>query len=494
MILQLFLFTIILVPKNIELYYNGAVIEYVAPVLLKVGFNEVYLTGIPEDATFLSAKSDEKVSITGFNMEDSIPHPSKYLERIESVYDSLREIYEILSWTQHIIQAEKNMLERLITSACADSAILKGINLSSFLDEVKGKGMELTKEEKRLDRRLRTLSHKLKAFEDSIKSIKGPALCLSVFAEKSGKYRLYVRLFTSRITYVPEYSLNALPDENIVVLRSFAKIRNNLGVSFNNVGISLLLQDFSYHGIVDIQPEKYYYDRPPVYETKFSNTAYLTAPRSSFGKGGSLSSKPDVQTYIIGQKFSLPFKYTLAAKKLQSFSIYTDTLKARFLRKAYPRLYKGAWLYATIKNNRFPIYLRNVRMFIDGVYQGTWSSKEREIVYRQDTFSANFGKDIGMEIKREVVQDFEEESWLGSRVKKYEFKITVKNNHSHKARLILYDNLPLFHSDIFSLEHVKITPQEYVVDKESGVIKWDTEFLPQEKKIFKVYYEVKKKK
>ncbi len=494
MILQLFLFTIILIPKNIELYYNGAVVDYIAPVSLKVGFNEVYLTGIPEGATFLSAKGDENVSITGFNMVDSIPHPSRYLERIESVYDSLKEIYEILSWTQRIIQAEKNMLERLISSACADSAILKGINLSSFLDEVKRKGVELTKEEKRLDRRLRSLSHRLKAFEDSIKSIKGPALHLSIFAEKTGKYRLYIRLFTSRITYVPEYSLNALPDEDIVVLRSFAKIRNNLETPFNNVRISLLLQDFSYRGIVDIQPEKYYYDRPPVYETKFSNTAYLMAPRSSFEKGGSLPPKPDVQTYVIGQKFSLPLKYTLAAKKLQSFSIYTDTLKARFLRKAYPRLYKGVWLYATIKNNKFPIYLKDVRMFIDGVYQGTWSSKGREIVYRQDTFSANFGNDKGMEIKREVVQDFEEQSWLGSRVRKYEFKITVKNNHRHKARLILYDNLPLFHSDMFSLEHVKITPQGYVVDKESRVIKWETEILPHEKKIFKLYYEVKKKK
>ncbi len=493
MLLGIFLFAAMLVPRSVELYYNGAVIDYTAHVSLKSGYNEVYLTNIPQGVTIISVGSTEKTSITGFSITDSIPYTPQKLKKLQRVYDSLKNLYAILSWTENMVQGEKEMLRRLISSGYVDSALLNGKKLSSFIDTVKRKSLQLVKEEKRLERRLKAISNRLQALEDTIRINKTPAMRIDVFAETGGTYRLQVKLFTSYITYAPLYSLNALPDKNRVILSSTARIRNNLDITLKNVRVNLLMQNFSYGGIVNIEPQKYYYDKPAT-PMVVSYEMELAAPRRKSKEAHTNLPPPvSIKSYITGKKFSLPLKYTLKSKSTQSLTIYKDTLKATFVRKAYPRMYDGAWLYATVKNGEYPVYLRNVKMSIDGVYQGTWSSSVRELVQENDTFSANFGKDLGIEVKRETVQDFEKSTWTGNKVKKYEFKITVRNNHRQKAHLILYDNIPLFHSDKYKLNKVEISPEGYNLDEKTGVIKWDREIPPAKLEVFKIYYEVKEK-
>ncbi len=493
MILGILLFTAMLVPKTVELYYNGAVIDYTTRVSLKSGYNEVYLSSVPEGATVISVKGNRDIVITGFNLADSTPYVPQNIKKLQSVYDSLKEVYEILSWAQGMVRGEKEMLRRLISSGYVDSALFNGKNLSSFIDTVKRKSLQLVKEEKRLERRLKAISNRLQALEDTIRIYKTSTLRIDALARTGGAYRLGVRLFTPHITYIPVYSLNALPDKNLVILNSTARIRNNLDITLKNVHINLLMQNFSYGGIVNIEPQKYYYDKPAT-PMVVSYEMELAAPSKRSNEASiKLPPKPDIKSYITGKKFSLPLKYTLKSKSVQSLTIYKDTLKATFVRKAYPRMYDGAWLYATIKNGKYPVYLRNVKMSIDGVYQGTWSSSVRGLVQENDTFSANFGKDLGIEVKRETVQDFEKSTWTGNKVKKYEFKITVRNNHMRKAHLILYDNIPLFHSDKYKLNKVQISPEGYNLDEKTGVIKWDREIPPKKVEMFKIYYEVKER-
>ncbi len=493
MLFTLMIFSVLLVPHNIELYYNGAVIEYSAKVNLKSGYNEVYLTNLPSGSSLLTLKTSSGI-ITGYMILDSLNKPAPSVKRLKVKYDSLKRAYELFSYQSRMVSGEKDMLSKLLQFNPCDSIHFSARALSRLLDTIKIKGLNLTMEEQKINAKLKILSKKMNRLKDSIDLFQGKTVKLSVYSENTGVHRVYVKFFTPYLRYTPSFSLNAIPDKRLVELKALANVNNRLKRPLHNVHISVLMQEFSYQGLADIEPERYYYDSYGVGRNYMMKSI---APKRYAEAEASTPAPPPTpakkEEYATGTRFILSSEYSFLPGKDVSFVVFTDTMNADFIMRSYPRKYDGVYLYATVSVKKYPVYLKDVKMYVDGVYQGIWNSSTKSVVFPGDTFSANFGKDVKVTVKRESVKAYGRSTWTGNRVKDFAYKIVVKNNRKKSIKLILYDNLPLFSSDRYSLKNAKIEPGDYILNKETGIIKWEEDLKAGMKKVFTLSYSVVRK-
>ncbi|NTW44830.1 MAG: DUF4139 domain-containing protein, partial [Anaerolineaceae bacterium] len=107
-----------------------------------------------------------------------------------------------------------------------------------------------------------------------------------------------------------------------------------------------------------------------------------------------------------------------------------------------------------------------------------------------DTLTISLGKDKGVSIKREIQKQFTTRQFLGS--KKEETKtwlISVKNNKQQSIDISLFDQIP-----ISTLEEIEVNPVNISngkLDPETGIIKWDFQLKPAEKKDIDLKYSVR---
>lgn len=482
--ITLFLISLILIPERVEVFYNGAKIEYLVKVPVKKGYNEIILTGLPEGSSVLTVKAEKGVKIIGFNLEDSL---NTIEASIVSSYDSIRRRYEILSWERKIVNREKEFLFELLSPQFIKYDSLSVRNFSMFLNIVKKKSRSLMEEELVIDNKLKDIKLKMDLLSDSLNMLKKGVLKVSLLSKVARNININVEVFNSRIFYTPEYSLDAIASKDMVLLSLSANLKNTTSFTLDKVNVSLVMQDFSWGGIINIEPERYYYP------FNFKRNMGVKGKTKNLEKLETL--EPIVEkNYTTGVKFSLEGRYTIPKKGDLTVRMCDDTLTASFIRRAYPRKYNGVFLYANVRANNWPIRLKNVRVFVDGVYQGKWSHPKREVVFQDDTFFVSFGKDMGLEVERLTIKNKVSETWMGKKLSEFHYRTTLKSHKKKPTKVILYDNLPVFYTDDYSLKDVKITPESFTLEKESGIIKWVVIIPPSGVERFDVSYKVVKEK
>ncbi len=466
------LISMILTPVKTEIFYNGAKILYSARVLLKNGYNEVVLTGLPDNSRILGISVSRTGKIVGFDRIDSMDIGDTCVNKLRALYDSLKMRYSVLSWNNRIIESEKNFLLNLLSVKNQDSLKQSPDRLSLFLDTVKKKSNALAMEGYITNRELKNIEKSMKMLSDSLKML-SHGIRVEILSRAMKTVKINVEIFSPGIFYHPEYSLNAVPEKNTVNLLALANVKNNTSMTLKNVEVTLVMQSFSYGGITNIVPERFYYDSyyHRLFERKAKGTTQLEDFENSKPEIGSRG--PIVKEYATGEKIILQGRYTLRKRSSLSIKMFEDTLEANFVRRAYPRKYAGAWLYGKVKVNKYPVGLKNVRMSIDGVYQGKWHHPQRDMAFSKDTFFANFGRDERIVVKRETVKSTVSENWQGKVKRRFHYRITIKSRRLNDVKIILYDNLPLFHSDKYEIKNIEIKPEGYDLDRETGIIKWE---------------------
>ncbi len=486
--LLLILLATILLPENIKLYYNGAVVEYRTTVKLKKGINELYLTGIrsKNGIRILGIKGEDGVFIGGYSLLDSVPISGSRVKKLKRTQDSLLGLKEILNKRIDIVSKEQVMLTGILNSK-RDTIYFDAVQLSALLDTIRRKSLFLKKMELSLRKELKRIMKELDVVNDSLRLYAGPVISLTAVSEKNGASKLIVNVFNTNIYYAPMFTINAEPDKDRAILSAFAKIENRTGLKFKNVSLTVFMQRYEPYALPDIVPEVFYYEEPelsynfPRYSKRY--TGAKSAPENIEKRKFEVEARP----YTLGESFYLRGKYVIGEEI--SVPVFYDTLPANFIRKSYPRIYDGVYLSGTLTAGKYPVYLKNIRVLVDGVYQGYFTYIEKEIVFSRDTFTVNFGKDNMVVVKRKKLKDFSTSSWTGAKIKQFEYLINVQNLRNTP----IYDNLPVFTSDKYRLKNVRIEPSDYQLNKETGVIKWSLKLDAKQKKELRLYYEISKR-
>jgi uncharacterized protein (TIGR02231 family) len=106
-----------------------------------------------------------------------------------------------------------------------------------------------------------------------------------------------------------------------------------------------------------------------------------------------------------------------------------------------------------------------------------------------DTLTISLGKDKGISIKREIQKQFTTKQFLGN--KKEETRnwlISVKNNKQQRINILLSDQIPVSTLEEIKVDAINISNGK--LDSETGIIKWEFQLKPTEKKEIDLKYSV----
>ena len=200
-----------------------------------------------------------------------------------------------------------------------------------------------------------------------------------------------------------------------------------------------------------------------------------------------------VETEQIANQTSVEFEiktpYTIPSDgKNLTIDIDNYSLPANYQYFCTPKVDKNAYLVARIVDwEKYNLLEGEANVFFEDTYTG---KTLLDVRYMSDTLTISLGKDKGVSIKREIQKQFTTKQFLGN--KKEETKtwlISIKNNKQQNINISLTDQIP-----ISTLEEIEVNPiniSSGIPDSETGIIKWEFQLKPTEKKDIELKYSVR---
>ncbi len=138
------------------------------------------------------------------------------------------------------------------------------------------------------------------------------------------------------------------------------------------------------------------------------------------------------------------------------------------------------WKKLNLLNGRANLYFENT--FVGRSYLNLDNLK--------DTLQVSLGRDQNIVVRREVEDEMNSETRVGSnKIEKRSWKYTVKNNNSTIALVKIFDQVPVSIEKDIKVEVDEFSDASYM--ESTGMLTWKYTLKPQEDKYFKLNYKIK---
>ncbi|MBI1884006.1 MAG: mucoidy inhibitor MuiA family protein [Chlamydiae bacterium] len=164
-------------------------------------------------------------------------------------------------------------------------------------------------------------------------------------------------------------------------------------------------------------------------------------------------------------------------------------LAGKFHYLATPKLSPYAYLVADVKNESDIQFLEgDVRVFLEGDFVGT---SHIEPVAPGEEVSLHLGIDEGLEIKREGVEDKQDETSFFSKKKEWvrSYKIKIKNFKDKDVELTLWDQIPVSNHEDIVVDEVQWS-EKPVEQTGRGLVKWVLNIPAKQEKEVTIHFRI----
>ena len=200
-----------------------------------------------------------------------------------------------------------------------------------------------------------------------------------------------------------------------------------------------------------------------------------------------------VETEQVSRQTSVEFEiqtpYTLLSDgKNLTINIDSYSLPAEYQYFCAPKIDKNAYLTAKIVDwEKYNLLEGEASVYFEDTYTG---KTLLDVRYMSDTLNISLGKDKSITIEREIQKQFTTKQFLGS--KKEETRawlLSVKNNKPQGVKISVFDQIP-----VSTLEEIEVKADNISngkLDPETGIIEWNFQLKPAEKKELDLKYSVR---
>jgi len=200
-----------------------------------------------------------------------------------------------------------------------------------------------------------------------------------------------------------------------------------------------------------------------------------------------------VETEQVSRQTSVEFEiqtpYTLLSDgKNLTINIDSYSLPAEYQYFCAPKIDKNAYLTARIVDwEKYNLLEGEASVYFEDTYTG---KTLLDVRYMSDTLNISLGKDKGISIEREIQKQFTTKKFLGS--KKEETRswlLSIKNNKQQEIKISVFDQIP-----VSTLEEIEVKADNISngkTDPETGIIEWNFQLRPTEKKELNLMYTVR---
>ncbi|MFH1245144.1 MAG: mucoidy inhibitor MuiA family protein [Candidatus Omnitrophota bacterium] len=504
------------------IYIDSAQVTRCARVNVKEGFNEILFTNVPEylnegtltvsaqgsaDARMLDAKIKQI-----FLEEAPSEQVRQLVEQIEQLKDSIAELnnlQRVIGQEQEFLTsiklfAQQQVPEDLITKM-PDVQQLGA--LSSFIrtqwQDTFQRRMKNEQDLREKNKTLEKLNKELAQLEQMRRKEK-QLLSVELDVQKAGDLEVSAGYLIDQAGWYPEYDARVNYETQQVELVCMGVVKQTSGEDWQDVQLTLSTAKPTISGRMPQLTSWNLRPRPPMEMQKCEMSLANRASAPSWGGA--------VDDYLDKEKKALPL-YAQVAEKFTSVNyriarssdvksdgtrhrlpVFSEKFPVKFQYSVTPKLSPFAYLTAKVTNQREQLLPANARLFLDDVYVG---SSSIDAVGKGEEFDFYLGIDEGVKVKREKIKEQVKEIWIAglkrnNKVINTTFKVTLENYKSQDIKINLFDQLPVSQSDRIAVKSLEMTPkptEENYKDRK-GVMRWELDIAPREKKEVNWTYQI----
>ncbi|GAB2634072.1 DUF4139 domain-containing protein [Belliella aquatica] len=163
-------------------------------------------------------------------------------------------------------------------------------------------------------------------------------------------------------------------------------------------------------------------------------------------------------------------------------------LEAHYEYLVIPKKENVAFLVAKLVDwEKYNLLQGEANLYFEGTYIGRTIIEAESL---NDTLSISLGRDRGIAIEREKIDQNSKKRLIGSNyTETRSYKISIKNNKSSSVNLKVIDQYPI--SIVSDISVSLLNSSNAKVNSDTGFIEWELKLSPAEQKVLDLEYEVK---
>jgi len=488
--------------KEVTVFLQGAQIFRKASTSLNKGRTEVVFSGLSTHLLPNTVQVKGKGNFTIMSVHHQINYlkKAKVDQRIKQMQDSVillkneknlqQKFYNALNQEQQMLLANKAIGG---TNTGVDAAKLKSMadfyrsRLKDIYTRMYKINLENGKREKKIKTLERQINQSMANYQTSVSEI-----VVDLDVKQNTQAIFNFSYIVNNASWYPQYDIRAEDVLQPIQLNYRAMIRQNTGVEWKNVKITVSTGNPSGNSKI---PKMYpwylnYYlnnprakmkSRPKVMSVdrtlydgeKISESADATPIPRPLGNANNSSNYTVVSVGQTTTQFKISIPYTIpSTNKTVNVKIQKVELPADYRYYCVPKLSLDAFLQARITGwEELNLLAGNVNIFFDGTYVGKSYINPQNL---SDTLDISLGKDKSIIVERTKIKDKTGKKIFGSYKKmNVGWKISIRNNKLEKVNITIQDQLPLSRIDEIEVELNASDGAKY--NKEKGFLTWDLE-------------------
>jgi len=515
--------------SNVTVYPIGAMVNRTVNFKISAGTHTIVLDALTPsiDPNTIQVEGKGNFDILSVKFEHFYPYQTTKPKGIELIEDSLKMYRDqrcLLEAEDKAFDQERQMiLANQKLSGTNSSVSVEQLNAMakyyrSRLNEIskeklrnKNERIEVIAEENRLSGTL--------AGMNNYKYEKVGRILVETSSKVLTSATFNFSYFTHLAGWQPKYNIKAKSDQDNIDVNYHALVYQNTGLDWNKVDLILSTSRPTYN---NQKPELHpwylnFYqkvargksqgtyawtygaepnDAPVEAEVEMDATPETGNVYYNEGQYRKMEKKKDanfvgagVLMNALNTSYKIDQKYTVASNNTQK-QVFIKNIKipALFNHYSVPSMEKEAFLTASIDNwDSYDLVPGNATLFYNNTYVG------RSYIYSNttdDTLQISLGRDQGVKLTRDKVQDLCSHKKIGSNIRKtFTYEIAVKNTNKEEVTVVIYDRVPVSQIDEIEVTVGDIAGAE--LDKETGILKWTKNIPSGQRMTWRFDYEVK---
>lgn len=505
--------------EAVTVYQDRALVTRTAKVELEAGDNALLFEGLPgalmEESLRAEGRAQKTVTIYGaeikkaFGTEEADPRIAQVAAELEKLRYELKGIqgkYQALADQKAFLDSVKNFssvqIPKDIMTKSSSPSDWTGI--SKFLYEAYvTNASDLLEAEKAVAEKNKEVEAKQREYYDiqGGLGIEKKTVVVTVSAKEKTSFEVELSYVVPQAMWTISYDAKAYPSKGQFSLISYGNVRQWTGEDWTDVRLSLSTAKPSIGGrMPELDPWYVDFPQPVVpYPGKAVRTMMAMAPEASMdqasvaaydavggGAGPSYEKSAELAQSEVRQElgsvsYDLPRAFTVKSdNRFYKSPVETREFPVEADYEATPKLSPYAFIHAKVTNNTDHLLAGGeVSIFLNDEYVG---KSFIETVGQNEEFDLYLGIDEEIKVKRTELVDKKKKSLMGLKSRKdFAYKIELENYKKEPIKIAVYDQIPVSkNGDIKAeLASSSVKPSE---TKDLGILKWDFELKPAEKK------------
>ncbi|HEX6913701.1 MAG TPA: DUF4139 domain-containing protein [Chitinophagaceae bacterium] len=508
-----------------NVYYGyGAELTHTAKASLQKGTQEITIENISTsvDPNTIRISVPEDVVLLSYRFNTRATVLNQVNPAIKKTEDSVKQVQKQSSQLNNESLVVNDMLEKttklIETYTASPNKSLSTADLIRLLDFYTGKIQAYRSTLFSLQERKQELAELMAALQQRLYLLRqennGNAskitgeMILQLVAQQSAAADFGITYFTRNAGWIPTYDMRVRSEDNSFRLVYKGSVTQTTGLDWKQVKLTLSTSNPNLGNTYPtLNPLFLQVYNPEIYKQMQGRAAAANMNTvqsldevvvSAYGIKATNEEKEeddsDVGAYLtlsqnqLNTSFEINLPYDIPGDgKACNVAIRETPVQASYKHYAAPRVDKDAFLLAEVSNwEQLDLLPGDANIIVDNVYLGKSFIDPNTT---NDTLNVSLGRDKRVAVKRVLVKEFSKARVRGdNKTETYTWEITVRNNKSKDAAMLLKDQVPVSRMKdvVVKLEN----DGDAEVNEELGILNWKISLKPGETKKFRFSYSV----